>query len=66
MTALKASLKKALVEWIGKAADSGREGWSDYWYDSELEQRMADAAWAVFQAARQVQRFKDEQEKQSV
>lgn len=65
MSQLKASLEAAILEWINESADSGVEGWSDFWYDSELEQRMADAAWAVFKAARDVQKFKDEQEKTS-
>lgn len=63
MSVLKESLEQAINQWVEEAAEAGVEGWSDYWYAGDLQERMAEAAWAVFRAARQAQDFAKEQDK---
>jgi hypothetical protein len=60
-TAYRASLEQAMRTWID--AHSEDSGWPQWWYDSKLELRMADAAYAVFMAAREAQDFKEASEK---
>lgn len=63
MKEIRDSLAAYIQDWIESHAEDDSWNWSDYWCDENLHKRMADAAVAVFMAARQAQVFAKEQEK---
>ena len=57
----KTKLKADLVDYIQKWADKNCESnWPDIIVHGEFAERMADAAFAVFQAMYESQKYKDE------
>jgi hypothetical protein len=64
-TEIKASIVRAIAVWIEDHASNDDFNWSQYWYDEDLDERMAAAAYAVFMAARDAQDFAKEREKEN-
>ena len=62
-TEIKASLEKYIDDWIESNAEDESWNWANYWYDERLAERMAEAAYAVFMAAREAQAFAKAREK---